>query len=287
MIKKGILLTLAAVLSLALAAPVFAASPGEVISNVLTSTITATPEPPTITVKDLDTSPPVTLTDEFSVSTTPGGYRDTMVRVRVTLTEGDPSGFALEYWEDQDGQYHALPFTQENGAYVAWYGPSGGFPLKDATSDFRVTWKKMGTYEGRLDIMPVGSSEVLASTEVTVNVGPALTVGWSLPATFTATTNQSFTVETWAQKDGRLAQVDRVLYVIEVTTQDGTRVGTEVVTAKAQDGQSLGYDSQGKFFHWGPRTGFKFDQERLETTFTVTILQDGTYNVKAYAVQLP
>lgn len=284
MTRKATLFVLAAVLSLALAAPAFAAPPGERISNELTSEITATTEEPTITVAALDTTPPVTLTDDFTVSTTRGSVpENTMVRVKVTLT-GEPTGLALEYLEVQNSTWYPLPFDQTN---VAWYGPEAGFPLADATSQFKVTWKKMGTYTANLEVIKVSDNAVLASTSVTVDVRQALTVGWSLPDTVAVTTNQSFQVTTSATKDSELGQaaVERVLYVIEVT-KDNQVVGSDVVTAVAEGGQALGYDNAG-FFYWGPRSGFTFTEASLSTTFTVTIKQDGTYNVKAYAVQLP
>jgi len=123
-----------------------------------------------------------------------------------------------------------------------------------------------------------------------------LKIGWDLPGSKTVNKDEAFQVVSTAELDETLesagvTEVGRVLYVIEVT-KNGTAVGTSDVTVVASDGQELSYDSTGKFFYWGPRTGFTFSTDmykdgKVTTTFNVTFRNAGTYDVKAYAVQLP
>ncbi|MEW5762766.1 MAG: hypothetical protein AB1776_06175 [Bacillota bacterium] len=128
-----------------------------------------------------------------------------------------------------------------------------------------------------------------------------LEIGWDLPSSATKGVNQDFTITGTAKLNLNLAgvtEVGRVLYVIEVTRngQAATSADVTVIGPPAQQGgneQPLGYDEDGKFFYWGPRSGFTFSTAmygqdgKVTTPFKVTFKNTGSYNVKAYAVQLP
>ena len=67
----------------------------------------------------------------------------------------------LEYYEVQDGNWYVL-----NGDF----GSSAGFPMSDATSRFRVTFKTAGSYTFTSFMKLAGSDTVLCSTEVSFTV---------------------------------------------------------------------------------------------------------------------
>lgn len=100
---------------------------------------------------------------EFSVSTTPGKYEGTNTMVKGTSTfTGDAEIEKIEYLETKDGKWYELTGNS--------FGPSTGFPLMAATSQFRVTFKTAGTYSFKIDIVKIEDNSVLASTSKTVTV---------------------------------------------------------------------------------------------------------------------
>lgn len=304
---KGRLLAVMAVvlaMTLALAPAVWAAEPGKRISNTLEATLTEeAKDKPTVTIHDdLSEQSIAGLWDVFSVSTTPNGYKEEMVRARITIEVESTDDFTLEYLDSNTNTFKPLSFTDGE----AWYGPAGGFPLLDATSIFRVTWHEAGTYTARVSIKGgPGFGEELASTSRTVQVtagGHAIRLNWTegdddgdgrIDRTYTV--GRAFDVEAQANLDNGLTHVDGVLYVVEVT-KDGTAATPDDLTITGTGGQALGY--QDGYFYWGPSTGFTFGcvagptatncaGDGASTTFTVTVQRGGDYSVQAYAVQLP
>ena len=67
----------------------------------------------------------------------------------------------LEYYEVKDGKWYELKGD---------FGPSTGFPMSNATSKFRVTFKKGGDYTFTASMKKVDGGEVLCSTKVEVTV---------------------------------------------------------------------------------------------------------------------
>lgn len=197
-----------------------------------------------------------------------------------------------------------ISLAQDNVLSITVKEPGGATktltPNTDPTLWFNVT-KPAGSYEFTITLK---DNAVYAATLTWTGPMQLLDITWDLPETFTATVNQSFAVNTTAAISAAVAgagvtEIGRVLYIIEVT-KGGIPVTPADVIAfgpPAQQGgqaQQLGYDDTGKFFYWGPRTGFTFstsmyDQAAncVKTTFTVTFKTMGTYVVKAYAVQLP
>ena len=67
----------------------------------------------------------------------------------------------LEYYEVKDGKWYELKGD---------FGPSTGFPMSNATSKFRVTFKKGGDYTFTASMKKVDGGEVLCSTKVEFTV---------------------------------------------------------------------------------------------------------------------
>ncbi len=102
---------------------------------------------------------------EYTVSTTPGNKQDTMVFGKFS-NSGTATIEKLEYYET--GGAAAGQWLELKGDT---FGPKDtGFPLKEATSKFRVTFSTDGTFIPEVQIVTVEGSTVLASTSKTVTV---------------------------------------------------------------------------------------------------------------------
>ena len=143
-------------------------SDGTVVASTMKHVkVEASENAPTI-VSDLGTKATVGEEKSFTVSTTAQEAAGELVRVKITLS--DPTqkdNIALQYQEINDGNYYGLPFD-ENGE--AWYGPEAGFPLSDASSNFKVTFTAPGTYGYKLELVKVSDGSVLATVDENVNV---------------------------------------------------------------------------------------------------------------------
>lgn len=96
---------------------------------------------------------------EFEVTTTGGSKADTMVMGSFDFAEFADAVDKIEYLESKNGQWYVLPGTE--------FGPPvTGFPLKDATSKFRVTFKKAGTYNFTVNVKAVADGKVVLTEEV-------------------------------------------------------------------------------------------------------------------------
>jgi len=300
----------------------------DAISNVLELTVNVgdeEPEDPTIKVNDdFSKKSVVGLYDCFTVSTTPGGYENE--KVRVKLEANTATGFTLEYVEqdsnnDKYGQY--LPLSvDENG--VAWFGPSTGFPLAAVEdSMFRVTWETAGTYNFTLSIMGgEGFDTELASETVTVEVvaDKAMALAHATagagevasiknpqdlfdkintlspvaaPATYTVNeVGGEFDYVVVADLDNNVSHVDNVLFVFEVAKDGGdlTKGDFEITEISLRDNTEGINDTfeivDGKLKgYWGPSKGFLFAGEAA-TAFTVKFNAEGTYTVNTYVIQV-
>ncbi|MBS5724980.1 MAG: hypothetical protein KHW59_04260, partial [Clostridiales bacterium] len=129
---------------------------------------------------------------EFTFTTTANGDAGKMVT--GTSNFSDPEAIEkLEYYEVNDGNWYEL---------TGDFGPTG-FPMSDATSRFRVTFKEAGEYSFTASMKEVGTEEILCSTEVsftvndeyvqstlTTDIGEkTFTVGEATEFTFTTTAN--------------------------------------------------------------------------------------------------
>ena len=70
---------------------------------------------------------------KFTFTTTANDDADTMVIGTSNFSDADAID-KLEYFEPTDGQWHELKGD---------FGPSTGFPMSNATSKFRVTFKRV------------------------------------------------------------------------------------------------------------------------------------------------
>lgn len=105
---------------------------------------------------------------EFSVSTKANSYQGTM----IVGTGGISDSTAiqkLEYYEVKDGKWYEMP---SNGQF----GVDTGFPLSDATSKFRVTFKTAGNYDVTFAIKNVETNEIMASATAKANVKSEKTI---------------------------------------------------------------------------------------------------------------
>lgn len=99
---------------------------------------------------------------EFSVTTTANSYQGTMI-VETGGISGSTAIQKLEYYEVKDEKWYEMP---TNGQF----GVNTGFPLSDATSKFRVTFKTAGDYEVTFAIKNVETNEIMASAITKANV---------------------------------------------------------------------------------------------------------------------
>lgn len=99
---------------------------------------------------------------EFSVTTTANDYAGTMIVGTGGLSD-ETAIASLQYLEINDNQWYDLPIGST-------FGSSNGFQLADATSNFKVTFNKAGTYNVEFKLVRVSDNKVLASTTTTVNV---------------------------------------------------------------------------------------------------------------------
>ena len=110
---------------------------------------------------------------EYTYTTVAGDDAGTMVKGRFTFS--DPSALeTLEYYEVMDGKWYPL-----NGEF----GPSAGFPLSDATSRFRATFKKAGTFTCTVEIYSVEDQTVLCKDTTKITVQKAELTGISVVGT--------------------------------------------------------------------------------------------------------
>ena len=97
---------------------------------------------------------------EFTFTTKANDDASTMVI--GTFDFSDPDALEkLEYKESKDGQWYELKGD---------FGPSGGFPMSDATSTFRATFKKAGTYSFTVSMKKADGGDVLCSVESRITV---------------------------------------------------------------------------------------------------------------------
>ncbi len=100
---------------------------------------------------------------EFTFTTTAND--DVNVMVVGTSNFSDASAIEkLEYYEVKDNNWYEL---------TGDFGPATGFLMANATSTFRVTFKKGGDYTFTASMKKAGTGEVLCSTEVNFSVAKA------------------------------------------------------------------------------------------------------------------
>ena len=97
---------------------------------------------------------------EFTFTTTANDDANIMVIGTSNFSDADAIE-KLEYLESKDGKWYELKGD---------FGPSTGFPMTDATSTFRATFKKGGNYTFTVSMKKVDGGDVLCSTKVKFTV---------------------------------------------------------------------------------------------------------------------
>ena len=185
---------------------------------------------------------------------------------------------------NQRSHFSHRRYNAENGETVS---PSREDIVKNNIINGRHAWA--WNEEGaRWLLVPVQENMLVMSwdevTDGTVGDNDVLTVSVKeneeKSAAVTAKLKDSLPCE-----EGKIKEISEVLFIMEIKDKVGNSVDNDVLTATGTDGQSLGYDAEGKFWYWGPRQGFSFKEEAT-TEFTYSFKQAGEYSVKIYAVQL-
>jgi len=97
---------------------------------------------------------------EFTFTTKANDYAGKMVVGTSNFSNADAIE-KLEYYEVKDGKWYE---------FAGDFGPETGFPMSDAASKFRVTFKTAGTYTFTASMKLVDGGEELCSTRVTFTV---------------------------------------------------------------------------------------------------------------------
>ena len=209
---------------------------------------------PTLTVSTPDTFV-VGEPAEFTVSTTRGNDAGTMVKGVFTYDATKVE--KLEYFETADQTWRDLTGNS--------FGPATGFPLSDATSRFRVTFKESGTFNVTIQLVAVDGGDVILEDTVSFKskVAPTLTV--TKPDTFTVSEAVEYSVSTTGGDDAGTM-------VKGVFTYDATKVEKLEYFETADN---TWRDLTGNSF--GPAAGFPLSD--ATSRFRVTFKESGTFNV--------
>lgn len=110
----------------------------------------------------------------FSVSTTAGDYAETMVKgVAELLGSISADDYTIWYLENN-------PDNQNYGQWLELtgdsFGPTGGFPLADATSYFKIVFNKACVFNLKVSIVAVPQSSDVAETNVIAETGATVIV---------------------------------------------------------------------------------------------------------------
>lgn len=196
---------------------------------------------------------------EFTFTTTANDDADTMVIGSFEFS--NPEAIEkLEYLESKDGQWYE---------FYGDFGPATGFPMSDATSTFRVTFKEAGNYTVTASMKSVEDGTLLCSTNADVSVKgiPSVLTTDIGEKVFRVGEATEFTFTTTANGDvGTM-----VLGSFEFSDPDAIE---KLEYLESRDGQW--YEFYGDF---GPAEGFPMSD--ATSTFRVTFNKAGNYTVSA------
>ena len=192
---------------------------------------------------------------EFTVSTTGGDDAGTMVK--GTFTYDATKVEKLEYFETADNTWRDLTGNS--------FGPPTGFPLTDATSKFRVTFKESGTFDVTIQLVAVDGGAVVLEDTVSFKSKVAPTLVVDTPDTFVVGEPAEFTVSTTGGDDAGTM-------VKGTFTYDATKVEKLEYFETADN---TWRDLTGNSF--GPPTGFPLTD--ATSKFRVTFKESGTFDV--------
>jgi len=196
---------------------------------------------------------------EFTFTTTANDDAGTMVIGSFEFSNPDAIE-KLEYLESKDGQWYE---------FYGDFGPATGFPMSDATSTFRVTFKEAGNYTVTASMKTVEDSTVLCSTNADILVKgiPSVLTTDIGEKVFQVGEATEFTFTTTANGDAGTM----VIGSFEFSDPDSIE---KLEYLESQDGQW--HEFYGDF---GPATGFPMSD--ATSTFRVTFNKAGNYTVNA------
>lgn len=137
---------------------------GEIICSVETTAVVKEPEhvASEVTTDVGEKTFVVGEATEFSFSTVAND--DAGIMVVGSGNFSNPEAIEkLEYYEVKNGEWYELPEGSD-------FGGGNGFPMADATSTFRVTFKTPGIYSFTVSMKKVEDGEVLCEVEATARV---------------------------------------------------------------------------------------------------------------------
>ena len=215
-------------------------------------------------------------TTDFAYGTIPNDDAGKLVKGRFEITDGDGAAVdmaavaKLEYLEVQSGNWFE---------FYGDFGPATGFPMMEATSSFRITFKQAGDYKVTVSMVTVEDGTVLCSDVKNVKaeyVAPTVTVSGLGASAVGRTTN--FTVTTEANSEAGI-MVKGSFVIVE---------GSELINIA--DVAKLEYqDSETGTWNvfageYGPDAGFRLTN--ATSNFRVTFLKTGTYDVSVFVKNL-
>ena len=202
----------------------------------------------------------VGVTTEFSFTTTANDDLGKMVRAFASFNDADAVD-KLEYYEVKDGNWYEFDGN---------FGPPSGFPMSDATSKFRITFKEAGDYSFTAIMKEVATGDELCSTNVSFSVrdykkgtlttdiaDKSFVVGKVTEFTFTTTANDDL---------GKM--------VIGTSNFSDADAIEKLEYYEVNDGKW--YEFKGDF---GPSTGFPMSD--ATSKFRITFKEAGDYTFTA------
>lgn len=104
----------------------------------------------------------------FTVKLKPGDFKDTDVSLRFTIERNRIDDDDVDLWyKDGDGDYQTLKLTDTGSKLIANYDP---FTLGETEIGFRIRFERTGNFDVTVDLIRVGTGEVLASDTDDVDV---------------------------------------------------------------------------------------------------------------------
>lgn len=196
---------------------------------------------------------------EFTFTTTAND--DVGKMVKGSFVFSDPNAIEkLEYKESQDGNWYE---------FYGDFGPATGFPMTDATSQFRVTFKKAGIYTVEAYMKTVDDGTVLCSTSQTVLVNGNSVLSTNIDEkTFVVGEATEFDFTTMANEDAGKMVLGSFVFSDDEAVE-------KLEYKESQDGNW--YEFYGDF---GPATGFPMT-DNATSYFRATFNKAGTYTVTA------
>lgn len=126
--------------------------------------LTSGDEMPTVS-SDLDTNVATGVPIEYNSTTTAGDFEDTPVFSIITIDRF--SDVKYEYFEENQEEPGFIEFPEKDGTYI--FGIEGnGYPLRNYTSKFRITFNADGEYHIHTELVNDYTKEVLATSDKTI-----------------------------------------------------------------------------------------------------------------------